>query len=208
MKVVTELNTSAKIKQAPIQTAIVQSKPVPIAALLWNHMLVLLDTDKNWVLFDINHASVIHPEIDGLRLISTRQHEFISVTHHSTKSVYSPSGPGALLVDAFKYLMDEDERGEEIISALRDHQQGSALLPDAVVQCTNAATYEFNVENQKKFLSAASFGKALTDDVESEAFARTNRIMRVLNQIRTNPGPSLKLLYRKNHREFLVKNRF
>ena len=188
MTVVTELNTSAKIKQPPIQTAIVQSKPTAIAALLWNHMLVLLDTDKNWVLFDINQASVIHAEVDGMRLVSTSYHQFISISQAATKGVYAPSGPGALLVDAFDFLMKEDERGEEIISALRDSQSGNALLPDAVVQCTTAATFEFNIQKQKQFLRAASFGKALTDDVESDSFARTNRIMRVLNQIRAAPG--------------------
>ena len=96
-----ELNTAAKIKQTPMQIALLQSKPYPIAALLWNHMLVLLDIEKNWVIFDIDAASVIHPEVDGLRLISTRAHEFVSVVQSPTKAVYSPSGPGALLIDAF-----------------------------------------------------------------------------------------------------------
>ena len=84
--------------------------------------------------------------------------------------------------------MKNDERGEEIISALRDSESGNALLPDAVVQCTQAATFEFNVQRQKQLLKAAAFGKALTDEVEAEAFVRTNRIMRVLNQVRQNPG--------------------
>lgn len=38
------------------------------------------------------------------------------------------------------------------------------------------------------YLSAASFGKTLTDEVDSEKFAHTTRVIRVLNQVRSDPG--------------------
>ena len=47
-----------------------------------------------------------------------------------------------------------------------------------------AAAVEFEIPRQKELLSAASFGKILTDRIHYEQFSRTNRILRVLNHLR------------------------
>lgn len=112
-------------------------------------MLVLLDDDKNWIIFEVESGSVIHSESDGIRLLASDRHEFISISAIQTTSVRSPTEPGALLIDAYKYLIDNDERGEEIISVLRDNHNTNPLLPDAVAQCIAAATFEFDVNKQK-----------------------------------------------------------
>ena len=71
--------------------------------------------------------------------------------------------------------------------ALRDsNSPNGALLPVAVGQCTLAATAELDILKQKEFLSSASFGKTLTDEVDYKLFSRTNRILRVLNHLRNH----------------------
>ena len=59
-------------------------------------------------------------------------------------------------------------------------------MPVAVGQCTLAATAEIDISKQKEFLSSASFGKTLTDEVDYKLFSRTNRILRVLNHLRNH----------------------
>ena len=72
-----------------------------------------------------------------------------------------------------------------MLLALRDpNAMPEKQLDYAVARCTMAAAAEFDIEKQKLYLSAASFGKTLTDRIHYEQFSRTNRILRVLNHLR------------------------
>ena len=195
---VSELNTSAKITAAPLQVAFVSVKPA-VVAILWSHLLLIVDAEKHWVRYDIDRPSFISPEYDGLRLVDGENHDFLALIDASTSAIHSPSAPGSLLVDAHQMFLKDDERAEEIISgilfqfnsclnlvlALRDpNAEAGCLLPQAIGQCTLAATTELDTSRQKELLGAASFGKTLTDDVDAKLFSRTIRILRVLNHLR------------------------
>ena len=195
---VSELNTSAKITAAPLQVAFVSVKPA-VVAILWSHLLLIVDAEKHWVRYDIDRQTFISPEYDGLRLVDGENHDFLALIDASTSAIHSPSAPGSLLVDAHQMFLKDDERAEEIISgilfqfnsclnvflALRDpNAEAGCLLPQAIGQCTLAATTELDTSRQKELLGAASFGKTLTDDVDAKLFSRTIRILRVLNHLR------------------------
>ena len=182
MTPLSELNTSAKITAPPLQAAFVSTKPA-VVALLWSHLLLIVDEEKHWVRYDLDKVTFISSEHDGLRLIDHESHNFLALVDSSTSAIYSPSAPGSLLVDSFQLFQANDERAEEIVSLLRDPNTDN-LLPQAIGQCTLAATTELDTNRQKELLSAASFGKTLTDEVDSKLFSRTIRILRVLNHLR------------------------
>lgn len=190
LEVITELNTAAKIKSSPIKASVISSSGPfgPIAALLWTEFIVLLDTAKNWAIYDLDSFSIMVEEKDGLRVLGTKTHDFITTVHECTKHVTSPTGAGAMLIDAFEMISGNNERGEEIIAVLRDEDSPDCQLVDAVEQCIKAATYEHDVTLQKKYLKAASFGLVLCEEFDPNIFATANKTMRVLNQLRSAPG--------------------
>jgi len=186
-----ELNTSAKITAPPLQACFVSNKP-PVVALLWSHLLLIVDAEKHWVRYDLDEVTYISAEHDGLRMVSGTNHAFLALVDASTSAIYSPSAPGSLLVDAFHLFTRDDERAEEIVSVLRHpNNDDSCLLPQAIGQCTLAATTELSTRRQKELLSAASFGKTLTDEVDAKLFSRTIRILRVLNHLRRHCAMSV-----------------
>ncbi|NXO53950.1 VPS16 protein, partial [Aramus guarauna] len=88
--------------------------------------------------------------------------------------------PGALLLEAQKEYEKESQKADEYLREIKDQK----LLPEAVSQCIEAASYEHEPDTQKSLLRAASFGKCFIDKFPPESFVRMCQDLRVLNAIR------------------------
>jgi hypothetical protein len=188
MEVQSHMDTSQKIRTPPFQICFVSTGPRLVVALLWHHLLLIFDQNKSWYADDIhkNEKPSIFQEVDGIRVVGASNHKFISVATVATSEANSLLSASYSLVQSYKYFLTQDDKAEELISALRDPDAPvESQLETAVAQCTMAAAVEFEPNRQKELLSAASFGKILTDRIDFEQFSRTNRILRCLNHLRS-----------------------
>ena len=206
MEVQSHMDTSQKIRSPPFQICFVSTGARLVVALLWHHLLLIFDQNKSWYADDIpkNEKPSIFQEVDGIRLVGASNHKFISVATVATSEANSVLSASHSLVQSYKYFLTQDDKAEELISgkfylltvelaiivcmysALRDPDAPvESQLETAVAQCTMAAAVEFEPNRQKELLSAASFGKILTDRIDFEQFSRTNRILRCLNHLRS-----------------------
>ncbi|KAH0615723.1 hypothetical protein JD844_026076 [Phrynosoma platyrhinos] len=69
----------------------------------------------------------------------------------------------------------ESQKADEYLREIKDQN----LLPEAVRQCIEAASYEHEPEVQKSLLRAASFGKCFIDKFPPESFVETCRDLRI-----------------------------
>ena len=119
MSPLSELNTSAKITAPPLQAAFVSTKPA-VVALLWSHLLLIVDEEKHWVRYDLDKVTFISSEHDGLRLIDHQSHNFLALVDSSTSAIYSPSEPGSLLVDSFQLFECEPRHRPRVELLLKE----------------------------------------------------------------------------------------
>ena len=118
MEVQSHMDTSGKIRTPPFQICFVSTGPQLVVALLWHHLLLIFDQDKSWYADDItkNDAPFIFQEIDGMRVVGSQTHRFISVASHATSEANSVLSSSHSLVQSYRYFLNGDDKAEELIS--------------------------------------------------------------------------------------------
>uniref|UniRef100_A0ACB8E994 Vacuolar protein sorting-associated protein 16 n=1 Tax=Sphaerodactylus townsendi TaxID=933632 RepID=A0ACB8E994_9SAUR len=151
-------------------------------ALAWDRLLLVAGNAEKGIEYHLDEDSYLVPELDGVRIFSSSTHEFLHEIPESTQEIFkiASMAPGALLLEAQKAFEKESQKADEYLREIKEQN----LLPEAVMKCIEAASYEHDPETQKALLRAASFGKCFVDTFTPESFVETCRDLRVLNAIR------------------------
>uniref|UniRef100_A0A803T410 Vacuolar protein sorting-associated protein 16 homolog n=1 Tax=Anolis carolinensis TaxID=28377 RepID=A0A803T410_ANOCA len=150
--------------------------------LAWDRRLVVAGNGDQCIQYPLDEDTYLVPELDGVRIFSRSTHEFLHEIPEASQEIFriASMAPGALLLEAQKEYEKESQKADEYLREIKDQN----LLPEAVRQCIEAASYEQEPEIQKSLLRAASFGKCFVDKFTPESFVETCRDLRVLNAIR------------------------
>ncbi|KAL8276676.1 hypothetical protein RQP46_010944 [Phenoliferia psychrophenolica] len=119
-------------------------------------------------------------EIDGTRIISSENCEFLQMVPQSSQDVFRPgsASPSAILFEAADLFDKKSPKADEYIRNIRPDLVG------AVDTCIDAAGREFEAHWQKKLLRAATFGKTFLDLYNPSDFVQMTHTLRVLNAAR------------------------
>ncbi|KAJ7327284.1 hypothetical protein JRQ81_017043 [Phrynocephalus forsythii] len=147
----------------------------------WDRRLLVAGNTDQCVQYPLDEDSYLVPELDGVRIFSRSTHEFLHEIPEASQEIFriASMAPGALLLEAQKEY-EESQKADEYLREIKDQK----LLPEAVRQCIEAASYEQEPGIQKSLLRAASFGKCFINNFPPESFVQTCRDLRVLNAIR------------------------
>ncbi|CDW59792.1 Vacuolar protein sorting-associated protein 16-li ke protein [Trichuris trichiura] len=153
-----------------------------------------MDNESLSFSFDSSHA--VCQEIDGIRVFSSRAHEFFCLVHPSLSQIFSVGSlsPAAFLFIAYmeytvralniKALLMCTELQKKNYNAYEYVRMIQNQMHEAVLKCIEAAENSFDPPTQKKLLKAASFGKVFAPDAEVARYTSTCRILRTLNNLR------------------------
>ena len=132
------------------------------------------------IVYQYDQPLALVQEMDGLRIITATNSEFLQCVPKSTASVFamSSTAPGALLYEAVEAFNLRSARSYDLVRQIRDE------LTRAVDDCLEAASHEFSHSAQRALLKAASFGKSFLDFYTPEKFAEMCKTLRVLNAVR------------------------
>ncbi len=174
-KVISEFGT--QIKVTPKQIVWCGSDSV---IMYWDTLLLMVGPSGEWIKYNYEEPLVLVPEIDGCRIISSTKCEFIKMVPKSTLSIFQigSTAPAAMLYDAMDAFEKRSAKADENIRAIR------ADLAQAVDDCIDAASHQFDFEMQRRLLRAASFGKCFCDMYPAENFVEMCKTLRVLNAVR------------------------
>lgn len=117
-------------------------------------------------------------EPDGVRVISDARCEFLQRVPDSQEAVRRLDGAASMLCEAYDEYEKPSPRCDELLRKLRDR------LRPAVDTVMAAASFEFDLVRQQRYLKAASLGKTFCDGYPPHEFVRTCKTLRVLNQVR------------------------
>lgn len=132
---------------------------VSSVVLHWKNLGVLMvGPYGDWLRFpyeDIENLYVI-PEIDCCRVITDSAVELLQRVPPATAMLLRIGSiePSAMLLDASDAFESGSPSSDEDARAITK----TGMLLDAVETCTDAATREFDIDMQKRFLRAASYG--------------------------------------------------
>lgn len=148
----------------------------------WEREYTLLVTGRHGEKISFIYDSCVHlvPEIDGVRIFSSTQHELLQKVPETVQKIFriNSTEPGSFLLEASKQFQKNSHRADEYISLVKND------LVKAVEQCIEAAGYEFDVDVQKMLIRAAQFGKCFTCNIDPEEYVQMCRLLRVLNAVR------------------------
>lgn len=124
----------------------------------WETECTLLIVGRSGNKYTYIYDSCIHlvPEIDGVRVLSSMQHELVQKVPDVVQKIFriNSTEPGSFLLEASKQFQKRSHKANEYISLLKDD------LTKAVEQCVEAAGYEFDVDIQT-MLIRVDFNKLL-----------------------------------------------
>ena len=141
--------------------------------------LVLLVGPANTSLkFHYEQPVYLVGEPDGVRIISDARCEFLQRVPDSQEAVRRLEGAASMLCEAYDEYEKPSPRCDELLRKLRDR------LRPAVDTVLSAASFEFDLLRQQRYLKAASLGKTFCDGYPPHEFVRTCKTLRVLNQVR------------------------
>eukprot|EP00162_Nutomonas_longa_P012729 comp21234_c0_seq1/m.45320 comp21234_c0_seq1/g.45320 ORF comp21234_c0_seq1/g.45320 comp21234_c0_seq1/m.45320 type:complete len:848 (+) comp21234_c0_seq1:3-2546(+) len=174
-RVVSEIST--QIKLSPKQLVWCGSDSV---ILYWDELLLMVGPSGEYIKYSYDEALVLVPEIDGCRVISDKKCEFIQMVPNSVLAIFQigSTAPAALLYDAMDAFEKKSAKADENIRAIKGD------LAQAVDDCVDAASHEFQYPMQKSLLKAASFGKCFCEAYPADYFVEICKILRVLNAVR------------------------
>lgn len=128
------------------------------------------------------------PEIDGVRIISGAQHEFMQRVPPAVQKIFriNSTDPGSFLLEASRQYQKRSHRADEYVCLVRSD------LRNAVKQCVEAAGHEFDADTQKMLIRAAQFGRCFlaAEEIVSDQNSAVDdyvdmcRRLRVLNALR------------------------
>ncbi|XP_072434982.1 vacuolar protein sorting-associated protein 16 homolog isoform X2 [Chiloscyllium punctatum] len=154
----------------------------PTVVGIWDKLLVITGKTKETIKFYQDEDVHLVPEIDGVRIISSSNHEFLHEVPPACQDIFkiASMAPGALLLEAHKEYEKESQKADEYLREIKEQN----LLFEAVQQCIEAAGNEYEPEMQKSLLRAASFGKCFISNFPPDTFVKMARDLRVLNAMR------------------------
>jgi len=124
-------------------------------------------------------------ELDGLRIINSESLQFLQKVPSSTLEIFSvgSTSNAANLFDAYQAFVAGEAKSMQLIKTIRQS--------NAVEECLKAALHEFDAEEQKRLLKAASFGKSFPPSVNAHhnLYVRVCNDLRVLNTVRERGIP-------------------
>jgi hypothetical protein len=148
----------------------------------WDELLLMVGPFGDWIKYAYEEALVLVPEVDGVRVVTSKTTEFLQMVPPSTLSIFQigSTDPPAMLFDAFEQFERRSAKADENVREIRSRGQLNA----AIDGCIDAATHELEFEQQRALLRAASFGKCFADLYPAERFVSACRTLRVLNAVR------------------------
>ncbi|XP_063068517.1 vacuolar protein sorting-associated protein 16 homolog [Engraulis encrasicolus] len=154
----------------------------PSVVIMWDRHLLVVGTCKDTIQYHLDDETVLVPELDGVRLISSTHHELLQEVPSACEEIFkiASMAPGALLLEAHKEYEKESQKADEYLREIKEQ----SLLGEAVRQCVEAAGHEHEPDTQKTLLRAASFGKCFLSGFPPEQFVSMCRDLRVLNAVR------------------------
>ncbi|KAI7815095.1 vacuolar protein sorting-associated protein [Rhyzopertha dominica] len=148
----------------------------------WELENTLLVVGRHGKTFSYTYDGAIHlaSEIDGIRILSTTQHELLQKVPDVVQKIFriNSTEPGSFLLEASKQFQKRSHRANEYITLVKDD------LAKAVEQCIEAVGYEFDTDIQKMLIRAAQFGKCFVPNLSSDDYVKMCRLLRVLNAVR------------------------
>ena len=127
-------------------------------------------------------------EIDSTRIIASDWCDILEPVHpqlFETQKTASMA-PVTLLFEARLAYDHGEADAERNMRALKD--EGAGVMGEAVKQCCQVATAEYNAEVQQQFLRAASYGKSFCKDLLAkeltQVFRAAHKKIRILNNLR------------------------
>ncbi|KAK4881688.1 hypothetical protein RN001_005007 [Aquatica leii] len=143
-------------------------------------VLLVLGKHGELVIYPYDCSVCLIPEIDGVRVLSTFQHELIQKVPDVVQKIFriNSTEPGSFLLEASKQFQKRSHRADEYICLVKK------FLSKAVEQCIEAAGYEFDTDIQKMLIRAAQFGKCFVENIDSNEYVKMCRLLRVLNSVR------------------------
>ena len=174
-----EFNTKSKIPPSQLEWCGGDS-----VVLYWEMMKMVLMVGPNgsWLKYQFDEPIYLVPELDGIRILSSRLCEYLQKVPDTTEDIFriASTAPSALLFEAYKNFEKKNPKADEMLRSIKKEGR----LSKAIDECIEAASFEFDINRQRKLLNAASYGKSFLDEYNPDFFVETCRKMRVLNDIR------------------------
>lgn len=154
----------------------------PSVVIMWDRHLLVAGKCKDTIQYHLDDDSVLVPELDGVRIISSTHHELLQEVPGACEEIFkiASMAPGALLLEAHKEYEKGSQKADEYLREIKEQ----SLLGEAVRQCLEAAGHEHEPDTQKTLLRAASFGKCFLSNFPPEPFVSMCKDLRVLNAVR------------------------
>ena len=150
----------------------------------WKDIILIVDLKRKWTTYHIDEKEpyFVIDELDGIRIISNKTHEFLEILSDDIVNIFSVGSeqPGAYLLEAYKQFTKRSHLANDYIKIL----ENDFTLPTGIQQCIHAARCEFKITTQKLLLRAASYGKCFLPDYDPAEFIDTCLQLRVLNLVR------------------------
>lgn len=149
-------------------------------AIIYNSLLLIINTKGDQVEFGYEPSIKLVPEIDGVRIITNTTHEMLQKVPKCVSNIFAINSqePSSFLFEANKKYEEKSHKSDEYISLFRDHME------QAVDECIEAAGYEFDPDTQKNLMKTAYFGKGFIAGHNPDKYVRMCRTIRVLNTLR------------------------
>jgi hypothetical protein len=175
----------------PVFKADLQSKiPPDIAwvtedavALYWDKLLLVYDvTSGDFAKMPVDSVLALGQEPDGVRLVSAETCALLQQLPKAVVDLFSVGSeePPAMLYDASEAFESGSAESDQLMRKVADAQ-----LEAAIDACLQVAAEEFNLENQRRLLRAASYGALFAKGARADQFVDTARKIRILNAVRS-----------------------
>jgi hypothetical protein len=151
----------------------------------WDSVLLVVGPYGDWIKYnyDSDTSLVLISEVDGLRIMSSKQCEFLQRVPAKTEAIFKigSTHPAAMLYDANVAFAEKSPKADDHIRYIK----GQNALESAISACTESAVQEWTLVGQKNLLSAASFGKCFLTGHDPKAFVEACQELRILNALRS-----------------------
>ena len=164
------------------------------AVLLYGSRIVLVGPNNIKAVFDFNDSKFdtkdfkgfyAYNEVDGMRILTNDTAYFLEKVPSSVEKAFDvvSTDPSAQIISAYQKYTAGDPGAEDVLKGVKEDAKSS--LSDGINELVRAATYEFDPDNQKYLLKAASFAKNFISPGEfnAEDFVMTLKDLRIVNQL-------------------------
>ena len=162
-----------------------------------NTGIIMVGPDGDWLNFPYKGMFHLVAEPDCCRVITSTSCDMLQRVPPSTEVIrrIGSTDPAALMYDATGAFEDGDPKSDENIRSIA----ASGQLDEAITNCIEAASTEFDVERQQDLLKVAAYGKTFCAEVDPTEFVQTAKTLRVLNEVR-RPDVGMPLTIDQYHR--------